>query len=198
MLAELLTEFNSQLSLLGKDYYGVITEKHGGITVNRYQYKHAEVITATDHPQEHNIGQKRNLLLDLMLGKYFAFFDDDDLPGEEYFKMLFLCLKEHKNLDCCSLRGMMTKNGSNPEIFEHSIKYTEYSTKKGKAIVYERYPNHLNLILAEHGKKFRFPPTNHGEDTAWATQLFKSGLLKREAYIDKVIYYYRWIPKPRI
>lgn len=198
MLTELLTEFNSQLATLGKEYYGVQTEKHGTIIVNRYQYKDTEIITATDNPQQNKIGTKRNLLLDLLKGKYFAFFDDDDLPGEEYFKMLFTCLKEHKNIDCCSLRGMMTTNGGKPEIFEHSIQYTQYATNKENVIRHERYPNHLNLILAEHGKKFSFPATNHGEDTNWATQLHNSGLLKREAYIDKVIYYYRWVPKQRI
>lgn len=198
MLAELLTEFNSQLAALGKDYYGVQTEQHGTVIVNRYQYKDTEIITATDNPQQNKIGAKRNLLLYVLKGKYFAFFDDDDLPGQEYFKMLFTCLTEHKDIDCCSLRGMMTKNGTNPEIFENSIKYKQYATKKDAAIRYERYPNHLNLILAEHGKKFKFPETNHGEDTDWATQLFNSGLLQREVYIDKVIYYYRFIPKPRI
>ena len=83
-------------------------------------------------------------------------------------------------------------DGQMPKYFEHSIKYNEYNTTQN-FITYERYPNHLNVIKREIAVQFKFPEINFGEDTDWATQINKSGLLKKETYIDQVLYYYNYI-----
>ena len=59
--------------------------------------------------------------------------------------------------------------------------------------MYERYPNHLNCIKSSIAKQFKFPEINFGEDTLWADKVFKSGLIKTEHFIDKVIYHYKYI-----
>lgn len=143
---------------------------------------------------ENKIGTKRNHLLNKANGKYIAFIDDDDRISDNYFKLLFEGIE--KGVDCCSLKGIITENGSNPLVFEHSIKYKEYKTNEdSNPIRYERYPNHLNVIKASIAKQFKFPEVNHGEDTDWATQIFNSGLIRTEHYIDDVIYYYDWRSK---
>jgi glycosyltransferase involved in cell wall biosynthesis len=140
------------------------------------------------------IGAKRNKLLERATGEYICFIDDDDEVSKDYIPEILKAIESKP--DCVSLRGVITWDGANPEIFEHSIKYNGYVTHtipKG-GIKYERYPNHLNAIKSEIAKQFKFPETNHGEDTDWATQVFKSGLLKKEVYIDKVLYNYKFIP----
>lgn len=136
-----------------------------------------------------SIGQKRNDLLKSAKGDYVVFIDDDDIVCTDYIAQLLKGIEG--NPDCCSLKGLMTTNNLNPEAFEHSIKYFEYKTTENK-IKYERYPNHLNCIKASIAKQFKFPETNFGEDTDWATQIFKSGLIKTEYYISKTIYYYQY------
>lgn len=189
MLKELLTEFNGQLAMLGKPYYGMDTLQKG---INRFNYKDVEIITFTDTPNLNTIGFKRNKLKNLVKAKYMAFFDDDDLPATDYFFELFYALKKHKDVDCCSLRGLITTNGSTPALFEHSTRYTKYATNNEAQIKYERYPNHLNLIKSSIAKQFNFPGINNGEDTNWATQIFNSNLIKTEAYINKTLYFYRY------
>ena len=82
------------------------------------------------------------------------------------------------------------------KIFEHSIDYKEYKTNPPTfAITYERYPNHLNVIKTDIAKQFKFPEISFGEDTSFATQVFKSGLLKTEGYIGDVIYHYKYKTK---
>jgi glycosyltransferase involved in cell wall biosynthesis len=145
------------------------------------------------------IGQKRNELLQGAEGEYVCFIDDDDLVSENYVQLLMEGID--KGVDCCSLKGIITEDGKRPQVFEHSIQYKEYRTVGGEDntspgfVRYERYPNHLNCIKASIAKQFRFPELNHGEDTEWATQIHKSGLLKVEHYIPEVIYYYEYISK---
>ncbi len=189
MRMELLSEFNTQLNLLGKTYFGC-DELGPGIL--QFNYKHVQIITYTDRAGLHKIGTKRNKLKKLVTAKYMAYFDDDDLPAGCYFEELFLAIKSNKDVDCCSLRGMMTTDGVTPELFEHSIKYKRYYTNPDGPVKYERYPNHLNLIKTSIAQKFNFPPIDRGEDTDFATQIFKSGLIKTEAYIPTTLYYYRY------
>ena len=137
------------------------------------------------------IGDKRNDLIELAQGDYVCFIDDDDMISQDYIETLLKGIET--NPDCISLRGVITWNGERPEIFEHSIKYNEYKTTENQ-IKYERYPNHLNCIKASIAKQFKFPSSNFGEDTDWATKLHKSGLLKKEYYTDKILYHYLFKP----
>lgn len=139
--------------------------------------------------EEFSIGEKRNALLKTAEGKYVCFFDDDDRPSEDYLEMIIEGIRY--NPDCLSLRGIMTTDGINPEVFEHSLKYNEWKTTENE-VKYERYPNHLNVIRADIAKRFKFPEISMGEDHDWSTQVFKSGLLKKEFYIDKVLYHYQY------
>lgn len=142
-----------------------------------------------------SIGHKRNQLLYKASGEYLQFLDSDDLVSENYISLQMEGI--NLGVDCCSLKGIITEDGKNPKVFEHSIKYKEYKTndKPVNGVTYERYPNHLNCIKSSIAKQFTFPEINHGEDTDWATQIFKSGMIKTEHYIDQAIYYYEYRSK---
>jgi len=144
-----------------------------------------------DAPRGVTIGTKRNFLLKNAIADYVAYVDDDDFIGENYLSRLFEGI--NKNVDCCSLRGVITWNGENPEIFEHSLKYSEWKTTDNE-IKYERGITPLNCIKRTIAQQFSFPENNFGEDQVWSDQLMKSNLLKTEYYIDEVIYHYKFIP----
>jgi len=147
-----------------------------------------EILTFIDSG-ENTIGFKRNKLIERATGEYVCFIDDDDDISFYYLEELLRGID--KQVDCCSLKGVITWDGGSAEIFEHSKKYEAYVTTTNP-IKYERYPNHLNCIKSEIAKQFKFPEINHGEDTDWATQINNSGLIKDEYYIDKVIYHYNY------
>jgi len=148
---------------------------------------------ATDNGQ-YSIGRKRNDLLQNAIGEYVCFIDDDDLVSNNYVSYILAGID--KGVDCCSLKGIITEDGKNPLIFEHSIKYNAYKTNPDSyPIRYERFPNHLNCIRSGIAKQFKFPEKNHGEDTDWATQVHRSGLIEKEHYIEEVIYYYEYRTK---
>lgn len=176
--AVLMTELSRQVR--------VLSEWH-----NEDYWRHVEILK-DPHGPEVSIGSKRNALLKAATGKYVRFIDSDDMVVPDLLKTELPLLRE--NPDCLSLRGIMTTNGLNPEIFEHSLKYSEWRTTEHK-IKYERYPNHLNCIRADLAKQFKFPEINRREDHIWSKALYESGLLKNEIYIDKVLYYYKYRTK---
>lgn len=139
---------------------------------------------------EMSIGAKRNLLLSRATGDYVCSIDDDDWIDSEYLFKITEALKS--NPDCVQLIGMMNTDGYNQTRFEHSVVHPSYYDHHG---IFYRYPNHLNTIKREIAQQFKFPETNFGEDTEWATQIRDSGLLQIEEPIDKVIYHYRYRTK---
>lgn len=142
------------------------------------------------------IGKKRNELLQAAKGEYVCFIDDDDRISNNYIQLLMEGI--NKGVDCCSLKGIITEDGQNPLIFEHSIKYGIWRTitdSQPWEVRYERPPNHLSCIRSSIAKQFRFPEKNHGEDHEWSNQIQRSGLIKTEHYIPEVIYYYDWRKK---
>lgn len=148
-----------------------------------------QVEVLVDERPKTKIGRKRNDLLQGARGEYLCFIDDDDMVSDNYISLLMEGI--NKGVDCCSLLGQITTDGINPYLFEHSIKYKAYCTNQnGQRIKYERYPNHLNCIKSSIAKQFYFPEKNHGEDTAFATKIFESGLLKSEHYIPEILYFY--------
>jgi glycosyltransferase involved in cell wall biosynthesis len=161
--------------------------------LNEQKRTEVEVLFEKDDGQI-KIGDKRNNLLKRAKGDYVAFIDDDDSISSDYIEKALKAIES--NPDCCSLTGIITWDGVNPEIFEHSIKYSAYKTNaNNEAIKYERYPNHLNIIKREIAQQFSFVSVNHGEDTEWATQIFNAGVLKTEATIEGVIYHYKYRAK---
>jgi glycosyltransferase involved in cell wall biosynthesis len=154
--------------------------------------QNVEIIVFTDN-KELSIGAKRNQLMEIARGEYVCYFDDDDMPSPNYIELILKAIESKP--DCCSLKGIITWNGQNPEIFEHSIKYKEWRTATFSNPKYERPPNHLNVIKSSIAKRFKFPELNHGEDSEWSEAILKSGLIQIEAYIEQVIYNYLYISK---
>jgi glycosyltransferase involved in cell wall biosynthesis len=132
-----------------------------------------------------SIGKKRNELLEQCQSEYCNFFDDDDMPNPNYVRLCLAALE--KKPDVVSLTGLHFKDGKYDRPFYHSLKIKAYSEDQGG---YYRYPNHLNIMKADIAKQFRFPDINFAEDTAWATDVFKSGLLKTEAEVPEPVYHY--------
>lgn len=137
---------------------------------------------------EKSIGEKRNTLLQKAKGDYLCFVDDDDSVSIDYIKLVMEGIKT--NPDCCSLNGLITFNGGGGKLFRHSIKNKSYHEEDN---IYLRFPNHLNTIKSDIAKLFKFPEINHSEDTAFAVQVFNSGLLKTEYNIPSIIYFYNYI-----
>jgi hypothetical protein len=165
-------------------------------------------ILSDDSPRnEKTIGEKRNALVAQSNSDYVCFVDDDDDVSRNYVSLIVNTITETNYPDCISLKGVITWDGDNPQLFEHSIKYKAYDTVSETSlgwfryvsdstapVNYLRFPNHLNAIKSEIVKQFKFPHINFSEDTSFAHMVHQSGLIKTEGYINEVIYHYDFKP----
>ena len=146
---------------------------------------HIEILVACDKGEK-AIGKKRNDLMHCSQSEYICFIDDDDDVHDRYIPLIYEKLI-HEKPDCINLIGIITFDGKNPKKFIHSIQYRSYFEEKG---IYYRPPNHLNPLKREIAIQFTFPSTSFGEDTDWAMQVCRSGLLKKESTIQEPFYFY--------
>ena len=149
-----------------------------------------EILAIVDNGQN-NIGKKRNACIDFALENFFeyiCFFDDDDLPSDDYiaeiWKALFL------DVDGIGFNGIITTDGNNPTIFVHSGDVQEWHEKDG---VYYRSLNHLNPIRTIIASHCRFPEIAYGEDHQYSRKVKKR--IKKHHHIDKILYYYKYVTK---
>ena len=184
-LQKLIDQFCSQ----GGGLQCVSKLNHGNCEFKTYTYTDFDVVTLMDN-KENPIGRKRNHLLWFARGNYLAFVDSDDRIADNYISLVMEGID--KDVDACSLKGIITENGQNPKTFIHSARYVDWFEKDG---VYYRNNNHLNVVRSSIAKKMKFPESNHGEDRHYSKQLFDSGLIQNEHWIEQVIYYYDYKTK---
>jgi len=132
--------------------------------------------------------KKRNTLVGLAVNAgadYIAFFDDDDMPGENYIQKQMEVVDS--GLDCGSLWGDIYWSGKKGKPFHHFLDCKEWWEDD---LYYYRCINHLNCVKLSLMKQIPFPEQDFGEDGVQSMDLKNSGLLKTEYKIDEVIYHY--------
>ncbi len=139
-------------------------------------------------------GAKRNKLVERAEGKYYAFIDSDDMVSPNYIKLLWPGIQG--DYDCCSLIGQIYFDGKKGNPFLHSVKYTDLWQDEN---YYYRPINHLNCVKKELVSHIKFEEKTWGEDSCWAVEVSKAGVLKREYEVKEVLYfYYAGFPKHEI
>lgn len=159
------------------------------INENNYS-EEIEILDCCDN-KTYPVGVKRNFLLENASGKFICFIDDDDWVSKDYIKEIMNIIKNNSDIDCIGIKGKLISLYS-PQMnkeFIHSIRYATYMEDNN---YYYRCCNHLCPIRRDIASKYKFPLLNRGEDTDWAISLAKSGELKNEVFLDKIIYYYRF------
>jgi glycosyltransferase involved in cell wall biosynthesis len=131
------------------------------------------------------IGAKRNELLKLAQGEYIVFIDDDDMVSENYISEVLKAIE--KQPDCigfkidCDMEGVKKTAAS-------SIKYDWKDNIDGYDYVRSIY--HKTPVKRDIALQAMFPDKSFGEDYEYSMRI--KPLLKKEIFIDKVLYYYRF------
>lgn len=149
--------------------------------------------------------------------EYVSFVDDDDMVTEDYVDSIMGAMLAHpgqRPVDHIGFRVFMTKDGqahqpyggfspqvpsefrkgwrAEPGIVEHSLKWKRWGITNGGMLF--RDFTHIDPIRTMYASAGRFAeaPALGAEDRAWVKQV--RPFLKTEAFVEKVLYHYRWVP----
>jgi len=157
--------------------------------IHECKAENIEIVILTDN-REQSIGAKRNQLIEMAKGEYFCFFDDDDLPENNYVKLILEAIEQ--NPDVIPINGYMTTRGENPTLWEMGLEYERKTiiNNFGKVERYEAPPNHLAVFKKSLVKDYLFQNISWGEDSEWADRLKNNNVLKTQIRIKENIYHY--------
>tara|TARA_Y100000114_G_scaffold125027_1_gene120941 strand:+ start:2714 stop:4210 length:1497 start_codon:yes stop_codon:yes gene_type:complete len=154
-----------------------------------------EIVISHDN-KEKTVGEKRNEVLQKAEGKYICFVDDDDMVSDNYFNWIIQILDEHSDADGVGFKGIYYQSGNPVMEFSHSSGHQGHfkiQDPDGK-IIQQRPLNHLNPVRADIVKQIGFPEKSFGEDSDYCDKLYESNLLKKEIFLDKILYHYLYDP----
>lgn len=176
-------------TIVGREYvFGALLDTlYFHIHRNEAQDK-VEIISFKDN-KEMSIGAKRQKLLDMAVGDYIFMVDDDDyLPA--YFIPEVLAALQDPDIDCIGYLEECMMNGQR-RIACHSNRFEDWADNK-EGYDYVRTIFYKDVIRTSIARQISFENIRYGEDNAFAKKLKASGLLKKEAFIDKIMYHYKF------
>lgn len=162
-----------------------------------YQSENIDVILISDcDNKEKSIGKKRQNLLEAaknMNCEWIVFFDDDDLPSENYIQLILDTINSNPDIDCIGINGTMTTNGSNPQTWCHVLGEIWRDGSSRDKFTYYRPIIHFNPVKLELALKAGFKDMRYGEDRDYSDRL--NPLLKKMAYIEQPLFHYNYSNK---
>lgn len=168
-------------------FFGQLIQKLiNQIKEGHYEEK-VEVVVCFDF-RTATIGAKRNFLLQEVKGDFLCFIDDDDDISDSYIKNIIETIESNPMIDYVGWKQIYIENGRHADkLTYHSLKYKEWESASDG---WYRNVSHLNPIRSSIAKSVPYLNKNFQEDSKWAIDV--ASLLKSEAYIDEIMYYYRY------
>ena len=135
-------------------------------------------------------GEKRNRLLEKAKGDFIVFIDDDDEVSDDYVESIIQAIDSNPHIDCIGMKGKITFDGANEKKWIISTSCGSWYEKDN---MYFRTPNHISPVRREIALKVKFPKIMIGEDYEYSMGILP--YLKREVFIDKELYHYKYVTK---
>lgn len=142
-----------------------------------------EVLCLFDN-KTRSVGAKRNALLDIAVGDYVVFADDDDEVSEDYVSGILGATASDP--DVVVFDQLLTVNGTGPKRCTYGLQYHTVNTPER----YQGKPAHTHAWRRALAVYERFPEINFAEDSTWARRL--AAKAQTESRIDRVLYHYRF------
>jgi hypothetical protein len=133
-----------------------------------------------------SIGRKRNDLLNIALGKFITFIDDDDEISEDYIKEIYDAIEKNNDVDVITFKQNCFIENYPKAIVTFGLKNPHEDYAPGT--IFKRPPYHMCIWNNRIAKKHEFLNSNYGEDRNWIEKLNKEA--KTEYFIDKILHAY--------
>lgn len=146
--------------------------------------KNVEIIVCKDN-KEISIGSKRQKLIEEAKGEYIVFVDDDDWIAPDYVDQILA----NTGSDAIGFQIECTFDGKGKCLASASKRYKDWGENRD-GFRYVRSIYHKTPVRRELALKAGFKDMRFGEDYDYSMRIM--ALIKSEACINKVMYYYRY------
>jgi hypothetical protein len=147
-------------------------------------------------------GAKRNMMMDVCLGKFLTFLDDDDSVSEDYADSLLTALQSQPDVDVVCISSQADLGDKMPFIVRTSLNFENedsnistvpvgISVRKFRPDI-RRKPWHWCVWKTNIARQGRFPDNIHTDDWIWLQQVIP--LCKKQFILDKVLHFYFYRP----
>lgn len=143
-----------------------------------------QLLTIIDN-RKMTIGEKRNNLINMAIGKYIVMIDDDDSVSDDYVDCLIRATGENSDVIVFNMERYC--NGIFDRNVYFDMNYTKNQTFSDR---YERLPNHLCCYKRSVVKNIKYPHINNGEDFIYADIIHK--IINTQTKIKKNLYKYEY------
>jgi hypothetical protein len=137
-----------------------------------------------------SLGENRDMLLRSSQADYISFFDDDDVPAEDFVPEIISLLAGQEQqfpVDYIGFNVQLYFDGvPDWRITKHSLQFGGWGENPE---FYWRDISHINPMRRELALLEPFEG-GHGEDHRWADRMRARGVLKTEHYIPRTMYHY--------
>lgn len=134
--------------------------------------------------KKRTIGEKRQSLVHIAKGNFFAFVDDDDDVSDDYIKSIYAAA--HGEPDVITFRQNAKYNDQQSEIIFKAEHQDAGFNPSGETF---RGPWHVCAWRKAAVIGCQFLSCNYGEDLAWSLQARRR--IQTTIHIDRVLHYYR-------
>lgn len=130
-----------------------------------------------------DVGVKRNIMVNMAQGDYVVHVDDDDRVTPDYIDYILAGIGDC-TVDSVVFDVEITINGKDPK----RVKYGRELVNCKQPYGYDRMTNHIMCVKKSIAVENPFMETGRAKDGKWGRVMAK--VLKSEARIDKILYYY--------
>ena len=175
LLSILIPSIPSRLGKLQKLYGDLLAQAEG---------QPVEILSFLDN-KKRSIGLKSDALVQVAIGKYCAFVDDDDAVYSNYIADMLTGARE--DADVIVFNEHCTINGGTVFTVKFGLEYEneEAHVDNGRWANITRKPWHPCGWRTEIAKSEHFPDASYGEDWHWCKRLVPKA--KSQFRIDKVL-----------
>lgn len=162
----------------------------GSLCAQADDYKGQVEVLALFDNRTRTIGTKRNALLDLAVGDYVAFIDDDDRVAMDFVRQVLVALDAHPGVDLVLYDAVVERPGRPDCLCRYDVTMEKPVFDPEPWRNYLGPPAHHHVWRAGLAKQFRFPDRNTGEDFAWT--LAARTRVATWCYVHKSLYFYNY------
>lgn len=153
------------------------------------RFDDVNVVVLSDHIH-YEVGYKRTKLLEMSTAEYVSFIDDDDEVPDDFVDIIYPYLDGVNDYVGFQVQYYVDGKPHEKKTY-HNAEYDRWFDD-GKA--WYRHIVHTNPIKREIASQFPLIG-QFGEDAQWSKEVKASGLVKNHAYIDQVLYHYKYSQK---